>query len=48
MNAKQAMKKAQKLVQEEVGKNTQDVCIPDDEREKLPDIYEAKYKKVRI
>ena len=44
MNAKQAMKKAQKLVQEEVGKNTQDVCIPDDEREKLPDVYEAKYK----
>ena len=44
MNAKQAMKKAQKLVQEEVGKNTQGVCIPDDEREKLPDIYEAKYK----
>ena len=44
MNAKQAMKKAQKLVREEVGKNTQGVCIPDDEREKLPDIYEAKYK----
>ncbi len=44
MNAKQAMKKAQKLAQQEANQKTEDVCFPEDEREKLPDIYEAKYK----
>ena len=44
MNAKQAMKKAQKLVQEEANQKAKNVCFPNDEREKLPEIYEEKYK----
>ena len=44
MNAKQAMKKAQKLAQEEANQKAKEICFLNDERKKHPDIYETKYK----